>query len=146
VDRPFISVWFEGLHRFGLLPEQIVNERLLAVLECLPVRQEFLDSVALFFFRHGECSIFSAQWLLKQAPFLPYHPSGCAVAVDGSAYVNLTPLRALPQGRFGLSLAAQFTRLRLTMVSGLGEIVRVSALYDKQPPGNFAAVFKAQAN
>lgn len=44
----------EGLDRLGALPQQILDERLLAVLDRLLFQQEFLDGVGWLFFRYGE--------------------------------------------------------------------------------------------
>ena len=44
----------DGYRMLGAFPQQIVDERLLAVLDRLLFQQEFLDGVGWLFFRYGE--------------------------------------------------------------------------------------------
>jgi hypothetical protein len=48
------QLFVEGLDRLGALPQQVLDERLLAVLDRLLFQQEFLDGVGWLFFRYGE--------------------------------------------------------------------------------------------
>ena len=56
-QQSFASFFIEDLDRGVALPEQIVDEALLAVLHRLQTQKEFIDVVARFSFRHGECFI-----------------------------------------------------------------------------------------
>ena len=47
----------EGLHGFSLLPQQIVDDGLLAVLDRLQVRKDFFNIVTRFFFWHSASNL-----------------------------------------------------------------------------------------